>query len=84
MKVIATAWAAYEQQVIPPHAPDIQKVESRRAFYAGAASLFGAIMNLLEPGQEATEADLQRMDAIAAEIKEHVVIEIAARKGERT
>ncbi len=61
MKVIATAWAAYEQQVIPPH------------------------------GQEATEDDLWRMDAIAAEIKEHVVIEqalaraeIAARKGERT
>ena len=39
-------------------------------------------MNLLEPGQEATEADLRRMDAIAREIKEHIVLEQAMARAE--
>lgn len=71
MKLIAEAWRDFEIQVIPLNAPEIQRTECRRAFYAGAIAMFGGIVNMLEPGQEATEADLKKMDAIQAEINQY-------------
>lgn len=68
MKLIADAWRDFEIQVIPLDAPEVQRVESRRAFYAGAVTLFSGIMSILEPGEEPTEQDLETMDAIKAEI----------------
>jgi len=65
---IAAAWASYEAMVLPPEAPAIQRAECRLAFYGGASTLFYAIMQSLDPGEEATPADLARMDAIGAEI----------------
>lgn len=34
--VLARAWESYRAKVLPPDAPDVQVVETRRAFYAGA------------------------------------------------
>ena len=65
---IAVEWETYRRGVIPQNAPAIQIQESRRAFYAGAASLLNSIMNMLDPGTEPTERDLLRMDALHAEL----------------
>ena len=65
---IAAAWASYERTVIPTQAGMLHREESRLAFYAGAATLFYSIMKSLDAGDEPTEADLARMDAIRAEI----------------
>jgi hypothetical protein len=66
---ITAGWHAYLELVVPPQAPDIQREECRLAFWAGAATLFYAIMQSLDPGAEPTEADVARLDAINAEIE---------------
>lgn len=48
--------------------PPDQTREMRRAFYAGAQGLFHEIVNGLDPGEDATEADLARMSAISDEL----------------
>lgn len=45
-----------------------QYIDLRRTFYGGAAALFGLFMNMLDPGEEPTEADLTRISALQAEI----------------
>ena len=67
-KLIEAAWLSFERQVIPPTAPDVQRQEMRRAFYAGAQALFTGILGMLDPGTEPTEADLGKMDAVQAEL----------------
>jgi len=73
MKLIADEWRDYEIKVIPLDAPEVQRTESRRAFYAGARSLFCGIVNMLDPGSEATQADLGKMDAIQTELDQFLV-----------
>lgn len=80
MKVIEADWHSYERQVIPASAPDVQRSESRKAFYAGAICLFHSIISMLDPGEEPTEADLRKMDAIDQELKEYA-LEVRAQAG---
>lgn len=68
---IESQWLIFRSNVVPANAGSVQVEETRRAFYAGAATLFGTIMDLLEPGAEATENDLQAMDEIARELAEY-------------
>jgi len=65
---IAEAWNQFSRMVIAKDAPPIQRREMRMAFYAGATALFTMIMNILEPGAEATEKDLQTMSEIWREM----------------
>jgi len=66
--LIEDAWRSFERAVLTPSAPAIQRTEMRRAFYAGAQALFTGILSMLDPGADATEADLGKMDAIQAEL----------------
>ena len=66
--VIAAEWASYAAAVLPKTAPPVQRTECERAFYAGAAGLFHAIMTILEPGAEPTEADLEHFSGIEGEL----------------
>lgn len=70
-KLIADGWREFEIDVIPLNAPDIQRTECRRAFYAGAISIFNGLLSELRPGAEPTDADLKVIDALAAEIKQY-------------
>lgn len=65
---LAKEWQDFEAPVLPANAGDVQKIETRRAFYAGAAALFSGLLSILEPGAEATENDLKVMDSIKAEL----------------
>lgn len=67
---VGEQWSSYLENVMPPNAGPTQITETRRAFYAGAQGLLGLLMNVLEPGTDATEADLKTMDEIAAELAE--------------
>lgn len=69
MKLIEDAWLSYLRQVLPENAPEVQVIECRRAFYGGAATLFGSIMRSLSPGNGVTENDLQVMFDLEAELK---------------
>ncbi len=69
-KILDTAWRSYAEQVIPIDAPDFQRRECRRAFYAGAQSLFNGILNMLGPEEEATEAECGKMAMVEAELEQ--------------
>ena len=66
--LIELLWRLFAGAVkIPPGGT--QWIESRRCFFAGALTLFEAVMMILEPGAEPIEQDLARMDALAKELE---------------
>ncbi len=65
---LASAWSSIERLAFAPNTPDAQRRESRRMFYAGAQALLGAAINNLDPGEDPTDADLDRMSALNAEL----------------
>jgi hypothetical protein len=67
---IHAAWLAYRSLLLADE-PDPAVVEDCRvAYWAGAATLFYAIMlHGLDEGQEPTDADLARMAAIDSEVE---------------
>lgn len=69
-KLIEAGFAAFRVMVMAKDAPPIQISEMRLAFMAGAEHVFSSIMNILDPGEEPTPADLRRMDLIDKEIGE--------------
>lgn len=69
---IATAWDSYRQRVLPANAGPVQVEETRRGFYAGAAAVFGSVVEQLSPGEEITEADVAILEAIQRELDEHI------------
>jgi len=71
-KLIESGFVALRVQSIPLDAPAVQIEEMRTAFFAGAQHLFGSIMSILEPGDEPTTRDLDRMSLIDAELKEFI------------
>jgi hypothetical protein len=68
MKLIETEWQDYAKKIIPPGAPKVQIVESRRAFYAGARSLLTSLVKVFGPDKEPTESDLAIMDGVQEEL----------------
>jgi hypothetical protein len=69
-KLIEAGFAVFAHFVIPKDAPPDQLSDMRLAYMAGAEHLFSSIMNILDPGEEPTDADLLRMDLIQKEIDE--------------
>lgn len=65
---IEKEWNSYRLAVIPAGAGEIQIEECKRAFYAGAATLHHELMEMLSPGDETTDADLENMQAIHDEL----------------
>jgi hypothetical protein len=65
--LIETLWLLYAKAVEIPSG-GAQWVESRRAFFAGASTLFEAINMILDPGTEPTENDLGRVSSINDEL----------------
>jgi hypothetical protein len=78
---IEAAWRGYEKLISPR-----DKEEARLAFWAGASVLFYAMLRMLDLGDEPTEADLGKMDAINTEIEEFAATfdaEVLKRRGGR-
>lgn len=68
-KLIEAGWVSLRLHAVPLNAPAVQLDEMRNAFMAGAQHLFASIMNVLDPGTEPTDADMNRMSLIAAELE---------------
>ena len=71
-KLIEAGWIGLRGAAIPADAPQLQLDEMRSAFFAGAQHLFSSIMTILDPGEEPTYRDLQRMSLISAELDEFI------------
>jgi hypothetical protein len=73
IKTISDAWDAYRMAVIPPAAPDVQVLETRRAFYAAADWALKRLLDASE-NEEAGEALLsgfmRELAEFGAEAKE--------------
>ena len=69
-KLIEAGFVVFARYVIPKDAPPIQLGEMQLAFMAGAEHVFSSIMNILDPGEEPTDADMRRMDLIQRELDE--------------
>jgi hypothetical protein len=70
--LIDTAWRSYAERVIPAGAPDVQRIECRRAFYAGARAYLTAMLKFLDPGEEPTGADIALLDGVSQELNQFV------------
>jgi len=69
-KIIDAQWRSYLRSVMPANAGANQVVETRRAFYAGAAALYFSIMTGLDGGTEETPGDMEMIASIARELQE--------------
>ena len=64
---IGESWASYLAAVVPPGAGEAQREESKRAFYAGAAAMFGDMLEACELEEGAAAARLEALDAELAD-----------------
>lgn len=71
-KIIEAGWVGLRLAAIPLDAPAIQLEEMRGEFFAGAQHLFYSMMTILDPGEEATDADLDRMSLIQGELNSFI------------
>jgi len=72
MKSVKGEWEDYRRNVIPADAPEVQLVECRRAFYAGAVSLMRTVMTAIGPEAEPTDEDVWRMQEIMDELRSYM------------
>jgi len=68
-KLIEAGFSGLRAACIAADAPPEQLHEMRLAFFAGAQHLFVSIMSVLDPGSEPTDADMERMSNIDAELR---------------
>lgn len=67
-RLIREGWYQFVEHVLPANASAVQKQETRRAFYAGAALLWEAFIAAMGPGEEADPPDLALAEGIQKEI----------------
>ena len=67
-RLVEAGFDALRSLVIPSHASPSQVSAMRIAFFSGASLVFGALMVELDDGEEAADADMQRMSALQAEL----------------
>lgn len=67
--LIEAGWAALRNVWVPKDASPAQVRDMRWAFMAGAQHLFVSIMGTLDEEAEPTDADMARMEKIAAELE---------------
>jgi hypothetical protein len=65
---LADQWSAYAAEVLPAGASDVQKIETKRGWYAGAAAMFGLLTGGLDEDSEPTEMDVEYMESIYQEL----------------
>lgn len=70
MKLMQEQWGVFCERVMPIDAPEIQKQEMRRAFYAGGQAIMFRIIAAFAPELEPTEGDLKIMDDLNNELNE--------------
>lgn len=66
--IIEAGWQGFNLVIMNSGDRVPQKGDLRNAFFAGARHLFDAVMTMLDPGQEPTSKDLERMDSISSEL----------------
>lgn len=63
MNHIDDRWKTYRLKVIPLDAPELQSVECRRAFYAGAGAVLDMLLRSTAQGQVQAVREVQGLQA---------------------
>jgi len=71
-KLIEAGWVGLRLAAIPDDASATQLEEMRNAFFAGGQHLFASIMSMLDPGEEPTAADMERLEKIDGELRDFI------------
>ena len=67
--ILAREWASFARHVLDPiNASDVQRQEMRRAFYAGAATMFDVVSNLAGPEGEDDAIGAGRVEMVHQEL----------------
>jgi hypothetical protein len=66
---LADEWAEFSRLIVPRNAPEVQRVEMRRAWYAGAAAMFGLMTGGLDADHEPTDLDVAYVESLSEEIE---------------
>jgi len=68
-------WQSYQAAIFAnlPDVSIVQRIETKRAFFAGARSLLKLQMGNLDAEHEPTELDLRYMDALDGELRAFVL-----------
>ena len=70
METIDDGWREMAERVLHPNAGEVQRMEMRRAFYAGANTMLALIVLAVDGGEVAAET---RIEALHAEIKQFAI-----------
>jgi len=69
-QLMAEQWNEFSRQIIHKDAPEIQKREMRRAFYAGAQSILFRVIESFAPESEPTDEDLKIIEDLHQELQD--------------
>ena len=67
---IGEDWNEWAKMVLPPECGEIQRMETHRAFYAGALAVFARLTSEVSDGPDPQPQDLQMMEDLNAEFKD--------------
>ena len=80
-KRLAAKWESFDAALLRPmQAGALQRQEMRRAFYAGAQAFLGILMSDLDPEAEPTDADMDMMTGLQAELEQFSLDVVAGRR----
>jgi hypothetical protein len=69
-QLMGEQWDEFARKILPPNCPNTQRIEMRRAFYAGAQAILFRVIVAFAPEAEPTAADLQVMDDLDQELQD--------------
>lgn len=67
-KLIEAGWVSLRLLAVPPDAGPSQLNAMRMAFMCGAEHLFRSLQGVLDPGEDMTDRDMERMQKIDDEL----------------
>jgi hypothetical protein len=76
---VRSGWFSYAERVLPSDAPSVQKQETRRAFYAGAAHALDVMLRLGED-DVSEDAGVEVLEALRQECRRFVEDVLAGRR----
>jgi hypothetical protein len=68
-QITEAGWIGFTLAVGLEDAPAVQRTEMRKAFFAGAMHIFTSMLCFLEAGEEPTDKDMKRMNALHTELE---------------
>lgn len=71
---VGELWDSFERRVLPRNCSEVQRTETRRAFYAGAFGVLDELGAALSQGDELTAEDEQMLQDMAQERAEYLTL----------